>query len=164
MHAIGFNPADTWTSTDPVGSRPVVGTRFVDEDGDEYVFVGADGAGVAAARAVVIKSDFLLSDLVETTLSAPGQFQGFPIGVSVSAIPANGFGWLCIKGTKISLLVGANCVKGTLLNTTGTAGLLDDDATAGSERISGLVIDTTNGGSNAAQPATFQYPFIAQTL
>jgi hypothetical protein len=51
-----------------------------------------------------------------------------------------------------------------VLNTTATAGTIDDDATVGAEVIQGLCITTTNGGSAGNQPGNLIYPSVGRTL
>jgi hypothetical protein len=51
------------------------------------------------------------------------------------------------------------------LNSTATGGAVDDDATAGSESISGLVLGTATGGAAATNAdAYFSYPVVGRTL
>jgi hypothetical protein len=55
--------------------------------------------------------------------------------------------------------------KGTRLNTTSTDGALDDDATAGSEAVFGIVLGTATGGSAATNSdAIISYPTVGTTL
>ena len=59
----------------------------------------------------------------------------------------------------------ASAAKGTRLNSTGTAGAVDDDGTAGSEAIDGLVLGTATGGAAATNAdAIFSYPTVGATL
>ena len=54
---------------------------------------------------------------------------------------------------------------GTQLNSTATGGALDDDGTTGAEAISGIVVLTATGGSEATNTdAVFSYPTVSTTL
>lgn len=101
--------------------------------------------------------------LLSTTSSAPGTGQGKPVVVADSAISASEYGWFLIYGsTTVSAL--ASCAAYTQLNSTGTSGALDDDATAGSEVIDGIVLRSTNGGSTAVVNAIVNFPRVGRTL
>lgn len=82
-----------------------------------------------------------------------------------AAILGNGeYGWFQIYG-KGSIRTLASAAIGTRLNTTGTAGAVDDDATAGSEAINGLVLHVATGGATAVNSsAMFSYPTVGVTL
>ncbi len=76
----------------------------------------------------------------------------------------NEYGWFQIYG-KGSVRTLASAAKGTQLNSTATGGAVDDDATAGSESISGLVLGTATGGAAATNAdALFSYPVVGRTL
>ena len=76
----------------------------------------------------------------------------------------NQYGWFQIYG-KGSCRTLASAAKGTKLNTTATAGALDDDATAGAETIDGLVLGTATGGAEATNADTIlSYPCVGRTL
>jgi hypothetical protein len=145
-----------------------LGTRagFYDPDNGykEYVYGRANGAITAAGYACVMATgfDFLMAS---TTTTAPGQQgPGSPIGVAQAALADNEYGWFQVYG-KGSVRTLASAAKGTKLNTTGTAGALDDDATAGAETIDGLVLGTATGGAEATNAdAYLTYPAVGRTL
>ena len=130
----------------------------------EFVYGSANGAITAAGYGVVELTgfDFIMAS---TTTTAPGQSgYGSRFGAAQAVLADNEFGWFQIYG-KGSLRLLASCVKGTRLNTTATAGALDDDGTGSSEAISGVVLLTTAGASAAtATDVVFSYPSVAETL
>ena len=52
----------------------------------------------------------------------------------------------------------------TLINSTGTAGQLDDDATAGAEVIDGIALDAAVGGAAATAAGFINWPKVGRTL
>jgi hypothetical protein len=97
-----------------------------------------------------------------TTNSAPGTGAGAAVGVALGTMAINEYGWFQIDGVCASISAGTSCVAYTLLNSTATAGRVDDDATAGAEVINGLVV-TAVPTSNLA-PGLLRFPTIGRTL
>ena len=166
---IGVDPTATFTSAQfTAGQVPYgLGDRGFDDDGNEYVFVRADASGITDRFAAGIIDSSFNAAMLSTTNSTPGAANG-TVGMMVGApqgasIPASGCGWLLVRGAG-TVRVLASAVRYTLLNTTATAGALDDDATAGSEQIVGLALTATNGGAAAAVAAMFSYPCVYRTL
>jgi hypothetical protein len=130
----------------------------------EYMYVQATEAITAAGYLCVVKTGFTveMADVTATTAGTVGF--GSPAGAAQAAIASSGYGWIQIYG-KGSLRTLASAAKGTRLNTTATAGAVDDDGTAGSEAIFGLVIGTATGGAEATNAdAYFFYPVVGTTL
>jgi len=166
---IGLDPTLAFTSAQVTsGQVPYgLGDRGFDSSGNEYVFVRADSGGITDRFAAAIVDSSYNAAMVNTTNSTPGTASG-TVGCMVGApqgvsIPASGAGWLLVRGAG-TVRVLASAVRTTLLNTTATSGALDDDATAGSEQIVGLVLTTTNGGAAANVAAVFNYPTVYRTL
>jgi hypothetical protein len=165
---IGFDPTAVYTAAEVTAGTPPYGYGdiAVDRNGNEYQFVRSDATGFAVAAACLITSTATVQAVassVNTTNSAPGQVAaGGPIGVAMGTVAANGAGWLQVRG-RGSVLVAASCVKGTVLNTTGTTGVLDDDATSGAEVINGLTLIATATGA-AATACQLMYPSVGRTL
>jgi len=161
MFILGMNPLEVFAA----GTVPgfTVGQRGISQSGKEYVFVQADSGGVTAGFPAVVTNSSFVVDMVDTTNSAPGQNAGSRIVVPQATIAASGWGWGQVSGVG-NCRVAASAVKGTILNTTGTAGQLDDDATVGAEVIEGLTLLATNGGSAALVSALFTHPTIGRTL
>lgn len=168
---IGIDSTRVYTATEVTdGLVPFgYGDTGVDASGNEYMFVKSDATGLTASAACLITASGSGSTLVftgamaTTTNTAPGQVgPGGPVGVAAATVAASGAGWLLVRG-KGTVLVAASCVKGTLLNTTATAGTLDDDATAGAEVIMGLTLLATATGA-AATACLVTYPTVGRTL
>lgn len=160
-YVIGITPSLVWTSTETPPYRP--GQRGKDDDGNEYLFVQADSGGVTQYYAAVVTSTSFVVDMIDTTNSAPGAQAGGIVCVPQVAIAASGYGWGLICGVG-SVRTAALAAKGTLLNTTATAGQLDDDATAGAEVINGIALTAATGVAAAATSAYLTYPTVGRTL
>ena len=130
----------------------------------EYVYVRDSGAAVTGAGYVVlINQSAFTAIMASTTTSAPGTGQQKPAAVAPVAVTASYYYWAQVSGPAV-VRVAASCAAFTTVNTTGTAGQLDDDATAGAEVINGIALTTANGGAAATAAATLQYPFVGVTL
>lgn len=130
----------------------------------EFVYGRANGAVTGAGYACVEETgfDFALISVTKTTPGTAGF--GSRVGAAQAALADNEYGWFQIYG-KGSVRTLASAAKGTRLNTTATNGALDDDGTAGSEAIVGLVLGTATGGAEATNAdAMFAYPTVGATL
>lgn len=134
-----------------------LGTRVHGAAGKEYVYVQANGA--ITANDVVILTEAFQADQIDTTNSAGA------IGDKVAVAPAtfadDDYGWVQIYGA-CTVNVATSAAANTKLNTTATAGRIDDDATAGAETILGLVTTAAESGNEAA--GMLNYPIIDATL
>ena len=162
---IGVNPTQVWAATAVPEYRlgHVVG---VDSSSGkkEFVFGRAKGAVTAAGYACTEETgfDFAMASVTTTTAGTAGF--GTRVAVAQAALADNEYGWFQIYG-KGSIRTLASTAKGTRLNTTGTAGAVDDDATSGSEQINGLVLGTATGGAEATNAdAILSYPSVGTTL
>ena len=82
----------------------------------------------------------------------------------MAALADNEYGWFQIYG-KGSVRTLASAAKGTRLNSTATAGAVDDDGGTGAEAINGLTLGTATGGAEATNAdAIFAYPTVRATL
>ena len=160
-YVIGITPSETWASTDIPPFRP--GQRGKDDDGNEYLFVRADSGGVTQYYAAVVTSTLFVVDMIDTTNSAPGAQAGGIVCVPQVSIPASGYGWGLICGVG-SVRTAASAAKGTLLNTTATAGQLNSDASSGAEVINGIALTVATGGAAASTVAYLTYPTVGRTL
>lgn len=162
----GIKPTQIWGATAmPEFSLGDVGGYDHPTAGyQEFVFGRASGAVTGLGYACVEATGFDFA-MVSTTTTAPGASgYGSRVGVAQAALADNEYGWFQIYG-KGSLRTLASAAKGTRLNSTGTAGALDDDATASSEAIFGVVIGTATGGAEATNTdAIFSYPSVGTTL
>lgn len=130
----------------------------------EFVYGRANGAVTAAGYVCVEATGFDFA-LASTTSTAPGASGfGSRVGVAQAALADNEYGWFQIYG-KGSVRTLASAAKGTRLNSTATNGALDDDGTAGSEAINGIVLGTATGGAEATNAdAILVYPTVGVTL
>jgi hypothetical protein len=129
--------------------------------GKIYQWVQADEA-LTVGNAVIIHEDGG-AEQADTTSTAPATGQGLPAGLCVATIALNGFGWIQRNGVgDTTLNVATGCAAHTVINSTGTAGRLDDDASSGAEVIEGI---TTTGaeGSNVAT-CILSWPYVGRTL
>jgi hypothetical protein len=58
----------------------------------------------------------------------------------------------------------ASCAANVRLNTTATAGSLDDDGTAGSMQVQGIYLTAARAASNGSAAGILNRPFIDATL
>jgi hypothetical protein len=75
----------------------------------------------------------------------------------------NQYCWYQVFGTCSALTAGAVAV-GTRLNTTATAGAIDDDGTAGARPILGAVFKTLVAGAQIGADCRLVYPSIGLTI
>lgn len=144
-----------------------LGSKFETNDGNgtkEYIYGRANGA-VTGAGYLCVEATGGDWAMVSTTTTAPGaEGHGARCGAAQAALADNEYGWFQVYG-KGSLRTLASAAKGTRLNSTATAGALDDDGTAGAEAINGVVLGTATGGAAATNSdAFFSYPTVGATL
>lgn len=159
MTLIGFNPNDTYTAAQMLqtGKGFGPGDRHVDHDGKAYVFVQASAAIAANDLA------FFTTAFAATALSTANDARGNLCGVALVPFASGDFGWVQVRGGS-SMNVLANCAANVRLNTTATAGKLDDDGTAGSMHVQGVYLTSANGAGTNATACVLNDPFIDATL
>lgn len=130
----------------------------------EFVYGRANGAVTAVGYVCVEETGFDFA-MINTTKTTPGTAGfGSRVGVAQAVMADNQYGWFQVYG-KGSVRTLASAAKGTRLNTTATDGALDDDGTAGSEAINGIVLGTATGGAAATNAdAILAYPTVGVTL
>ena len=130
----------------------------------EFVYGRANGAVTGLGYVCVEETgfDFAMINVTKTTPGTAGF--GSRVGVAQAALADNQYGWFQIYG-KGGVRTNALAAKGTRLNTTATDGQLDDDGTAGSEAVFGVVLGTATGASAAVNAdAIIDYPSVGVTL
>jgi hypothetical protein len=128
-------------------------------NGAEWEYVQFNSSSIVAGHMVAIDKDYLATTL--TTAASP---RGTRCGVVMAATASSGtFGWVQRQG-QVSLRVLANAAANARLNTTATAGILDDDGTAGAKHIEGVALQVANGGATANQEATLNGPIVGVTI
>lgn len=133
----------------------------------EYVYVQfAASTAFTVGQAVAITAAGVATPITLTN-SAPGQAVGRRVGVVVAAVASQAtplqYGWVQVYGVG-SVLGNTAAALNTQLNTTGTAGMVDDDATAGTEVIDGISLNATVGGAPAVTACFLNYPYVGRTL
>lgn len=100
-----------------------------------------------------------------TANTAPGQVGGFGsrAGIAGAAAAAGQFLWFQVLGRSPCLTAGA-VVLGTRLNTTATAGAIDDDSTVGARIINGAVFKSAVAGAQVGADCRLFYPTIGATI
>ncbi len=160
-YVIGANPSLTYTATEiqQSGKGFSVNDRMVDQSGAEWLFVLA-GVGGLTASYVAIVDEAGGAIMVTSTNGAYGDRAGVPL----VAIAASSYGWVQIYGACAAVQVSASCAANVRINTTATAGQLDDDGTSGAEPLLGLALTTARAASAGTAPAFLSYPLFGTTL
>ena len=127
------------------------------ENGSMFIYVQFAAATVPG-DAVHINKDFLATLL--TTSASPF---GAPCGVGRATAAINQYGWAQRRGQG-SLNVAASCAANARVNTTATAGRLDDDGTTGAKVIEGVILNAAAGGAAAVVECTLDDPRVGATL
>ena len=135
-----------------------LGDRHIDQLGNEYVFVLAGSGGITANFVAAIDEAYG-AVMVSTSNDARGDL----LGVAPAAIAASSYGWVQVKGV-CNVQVAASCAANVRLNTTATAGQLDDDGTAGSIACDHIVLTTARAASAGTAPAVMNYSIQGATL
>ena len=161
-YILGIDPLDvSSTAKFGVGQR---GMNVTTSGVKEYVYVKDSGAGVTGAGYVVLINESAFTAIMaSTTTSAPGTGQQKPAGVASAAVTASYYYWAQVYGPA-DIRVAASCAAFTTLNTTATAGQLDDDASAGAEVINGLGLTAARAASAGTAAGSLSYPFVGVTL
>lgn len=157
---VGAKPDDTYTSSQMTqsGKGFGLGDRFTDNDGKEWVFVQASGAITGAGYICIIDETYQAA-----MLSTSNDARGDICGVPAVAFADDDYGWLQVKGPCV-IRVAASAAANVRLNTTATAGQIDDDGTAGAMQVQGAYLTTANGGAAATAAGILNYPYVDVTL
>jgi len=136
-----------------------LGTCDVSQSGDEFVYVRANGA-ISQSDVVLVPQDWD-ADQIDTTNSASAF--GEKVGVAFGTLADNQYGWVLVCGVANEINVGSSCAANAAINSTSTAGRLDDDATVGAEVVDRLVLTTAESSGNVA-PGVLTHPTVGATL
>lgn len=165
MQIIGIDPAkiNAATAVPDFKLGTIAGYDHPTKGYQEFVYGRANGA-VTAAGYICVESTGFDFNLITTTNSAAGTYgHGSRVGAAQAALADNEYGWFQVYG-KGSCRTNAATAKGTRLNTTATGGALDDDGTAASRAINGIVLLTASGAAETNADAVFAYPTVGVTL
>lgn len=136
-----------------------LGQRACGHDGTEYIYVRDSGSGVTGAGYVVVITEAYAATMISTSNDAEGDL----VGVAPVAVTASYYFWAQVKGVT-SIRVAASAAANVRLNTTATAGQLDDDGTTGAFPVTGLYLTTANGGSAGTAAGILNYPIQGAAL
>ena len=145
----GAGLTSTYTAAELVagGKGFSIGDTYVDNAGNGYTFIVAGGAITGAGFVVRFGTDYSA-----TMISTSNDARGDRVGVALAAFASGEYGWVQTSGVFANVQVLASAAANTRLNTTATAGALDDDGTAGSFPIDGLVLTTARAASQGNAP------------
>ncbi len=135
-----------------------LGDHLAGNDGAVFVYCSANGA-VTANDVCLLPQDWD-ADALDTTNSASAL--GEKVGVGMGTLTDNQYGWFMICGTHDSINVGSSAAANAQLNSTATAGRIDDDATTGSEDVERLFLTTAESSGNTA-PGVLTHPTVGAT-
>lgn len=163
---IGIDPSRVTTSIEfALGVRGAVEDQSTGSGTKEYMYVSFPASTAYAVGDVVLVSAAGVTAAATLTTTTPGDAAGRRAGVVVAAVTSSTsvqYGWVQIYGAT-TVNVAASAVRNTALNSTAVAGRLDDDATAGSEVVDGIVI-TTTATTAGVYAGALNYPFVGRTL
>lgn len=143
-----------------VTSLHQLGSRYVDELGNEWIYLVADEAITGRGYTVAVDNDH--GCLMADTTSVAGTI-GKRVAVPFIAVQSGYFFWAQIYGNA-EVQVAASFAANAKPNVTATGGQLDDDGTVGAETIAGMHVIDTDGGSGGLVTADLNYPFVDATL
>lgn len=156
---IGANYGAALTSAEAQQSGKTfgLGDRSTSDAGKEYVYVLA-GSAITANFFCKIDSAYT-ADMLSTSNDSYGTL----VGVPEAAIASGSYGWLQVKGPA-TVQVSASCAANVRINTTATAGQLDDDGTALSFPVFGVALTSARAASAGTAPAVLNYPYQGVVL
>lgn len=137
----------------------LLGSVVKGDDNREFMLVQMTGSAADQYDALII-SEAGTAVVYNNTNSATAF--GDLVGVTQIAITQNYYAWVQIRGVG-QVNVAASAAANVVLNGTATDGTLDDDATAGSEDVDGIVATTADGGSGGAVPCMMNNPTVGAT-
>lgn len=157
---VGGHADFAMTRTDNEGYAFGLGDIAYGNDGSAWVYVQANGAITGAGYACLLDADWQAA-MISTT-NSDGAF-GQWVGIPATDFADDEYGWVQLLGVAV-VQVAASAAANTALNTTGTGGQLDDDASSGAEVVDGLILTTANDAGAETQPALLTWPTVGSTL
>ena len=136
-----------------------LGDLSTSHDGKIYVWLQAS-ATITGAGFVCFITTANLATMISTSNDAIGN----RVAIAPAAMAAGDQGWFQISGFCDNVQVLASCAANARVNTTATAGALDDDGTAGSMSILGLALSTARAASQGNAPAILSYPTVGVVI
>jgi hypothetical protein len=137
-----------------------LGQQVEATSGAVYVYAQANGA-IDVYDACILDED---GQAIVASVTTSAAAFGDRVGAAQATLANDEYGWFQVYG-KGSVNVLASAAANKVLNTTGTDGQLDDDATVGAEVIGGLILGTAQPASAGANAdAFFNWPTVGATL
>lgn len=154
MYITGINPDFVWdgSSDDDPGFSP--GVWGATEDGRVYQWCSPGSSSWDAGQFCQMDDDF--NGCVPVTQT--NDRTGARIGLAVSDVDANGWGWLLIFGQGDGN-VAASDVAGAKQYTTATGGRVDD-ASSSAKEIAGLRLYSAPGAAAARRSCILTFPHL----
>lgn len=155
MIHLGANIRETYTTLED-GNTPAVGNMVELPNGNVYIFVRYGTGGATANFAVSVTH----AGVAVMTTNAASLF-GERVGVAMATAALNEFGWVQIYGA-VDVQTDVAVVNARMQTTT-TAGQIDDASGAGTKQIVGLTLTTARTGSAGLAPAFLNWPTVGAT-
>lgn len=155
---MGAFPGDVLTAAELEAGRGFgLGDRYTDHLGREYVFVTFGAGGATGAGYVVSINENFSAVMATNTASLFGQ----QVGIAQAAAASGEFGWVQIFGNaQVWTDVAVVAVR---MQTTTTAGQIDDASGTGTKQIPGLSLTAARVSTAGLAPAILTYPTIGAT-
>lgn len=136
-----------------------LGDRLTTHDGKEFVWLQAS-ATITGAGFVC----FVTTANLATMLSTSNDAIGNRVAIAPAPMVAGDQGWFQVFGFCDAVQVLASCAANVRVNTTATAGALDDDGTSTTMSILGLVLSAARAASQGNAPAILNYPTVGVVI
>ena len=145
-----ITPLDQLDTSD----KYAVGTRYMDKNGNDYVYL----AGAASTN----KYDWVTYNVSTGSVTRLATTENIgPVAIAMGTIVAKNYGWFQIAGYGIGG-VGAATSAGSVLFSSGTAGLAGGSVATGEMIVNAFAV--TAGGGSGTMSVRIMYPFSTGTL
>ena len=135
----------------PTSAEFDLGTTVAGTDGSEWVYVQANGA-IAQYDAVGVDENYQAAALTKAMAD-----DGWFVGAAQVAFADNDYGWVCVKGSNVSVNLLTLCAADVALYTSGTAGKLDDTSSS-QTKVDGVVAVTGGVTGTTATEVIMTHP------
>lgn len=154
----GAFPTDNLTADQAAQGRGFgLGDRYTDAAGREYVYVVLGAGGLTGAGYVVTIDATFTAVMATNSASLLGQ----QVGVGQVAAAQGEFVWVQTYGN--AQVWTDVATANTRMQTTTTAGQIDDAAGVGTKQINGLALTAARVSTAGLAPAILTYPTIGAT-
>lgn len=161
MYTLGVNPRDVLipSSIEAGGTLLALGTRAVNQDGNEYILLESAAAITLQGLAVTWNAAFVADD---TTTADAAQTEGRAVALTVGLPTAAGQRFWCQRAGVGPVRVLATTTGNAPLATSATAGRLSSTITA-NKVVLGVQIFATSGGAESTVNGILSYPVLSRT-